>query len=224
MTSHLPLLVWLSPSFPVGAFAYSHGLEWAHEAGDVTDPASLRAWLEDLLAHGAAHNDAVLFVESYRAAEGGDPERLCSVAELALALATSPERLLETSTQGDAFVQTVAKAWPCDAIETFRRAWTGPAAYPVAVGVAALGHRVRLADALPAFLLGGVTNLVSAAVRLGVVGQTDGQRVVASMVPAVLALAEFAETSTPDDLGAAAFRSDLAALRHETQYARLFRS
>src|SRR3712207_886873 len=99
MASHLPLLVWLSPAFPVGAFAYSHGLEWAHEAGDITDAASLQDWLADLLAYGAIRGDAVLFAEAHRSAEAGETGRLVEVAELALALATSAERRLETAAQ-----------------------------------------------------------------------------------------------------------------------------
>jgi urease accessory protein len=224
MASHLPLLVWLSPSFPVGAFAYSHGLEWAQEAGDVTDAATLQAWLDDLLAFGAARNDAVLFAEAWRAAFTGDGARLAEAAELGLALASSAERRLETVTQGDAFLIAVAKSWPCAAVEALRAAWDGPVAYPVAVGVAAAGHGIPLGTALAGFALGFVANLVSAAVRLGVVGQTDGQRVIAALVPMVQDLARFAQTSTLDDIGGCAFRSDLAALRHETQYSRLFRS
>ncbi|HEX2555598.1 MAG TPA: urease accessory UreF family protein [Microvirga sp.] len=224
MGAHLPLLVWLSPSFPVGAFAYSHGLEWAHEAGDVADAATLQAWLDDLLAFGAARNDAVLFAEAWRAAWAGEAARLADVAELSLALASSAERRLETVTQGDAFLIAIAKSWPCAAAETLRRAWDGPVAYPVAVAVAAAGHGIPLGTALEGFALGFVANLVSAAVRLGVVGQTDGQRVIAALVPAVQDLAHSAQTSTLADLGGAAFRSDLASLRHETQYSRLFRS
>jgi urease accessory protein len=222
MAAHLPLLIWLSPAFPVGAFAYSHGLEWAFEAGDVTDAASLQAWLTDLLEHGAARNDGILFAEAYRAS--GDGDALAAVAELALALATSAERRLETVTQGDAFTGAIGKSWPCAAMERLRAAWPGPIAYPVAVGVAAAGHDLPLEDALEAFGLGFVANLVSAAVRLGIVGQTDGQRVTAALVPAIRALASFALGATQDDLGGAAFRSDLAALKHETQYTRLFRS
>ena len=220
----LPLLLWLSPSFPVGAFAYSHGLEWAHEAGEVTDRASLQAWLGDLLDHGAARNDAILLACAFGAAADGDGEALAAVAELALALATSAERRLEATTQGDAFVSTIARAWPCPAIDRLRQAWPGPVAYPVALGVAAAGHAIPLGETLPAFALGFLSNLVSAAVRLGIVGQTDGQRVLAALLPAAEELAALAAGATLDDLGGAAFRSDLASLRHETQYTRLFRS
>jgi urease accessory protein len=217
-------MIWLSPAFPVGAFAYSHGLEWAQEAGDVTDLASLEGWLRDLLRHGAARSDAVLLAEAYRAAASGEGARLADLADLGLALATSAERRLETATQGDAFLAAIGKAWPCAAVATLRAAVTGSVPYPVAVGVAAAGHGVALLETLDAFGLGIVANLVSAAVRLGIVGQTDGQRITAALLPDVRALGLFAADATLDDLGACAFRSDLAALRHETQYTRLFRS
>ncbi|HEY8382601.1 MAG TPA: urease accessory UreF family protein [Microvirga sp.] len=224
MGAPLPLFVWLSPAFPVGAFAYSHGLEWAFEAGDLSGAAALEAWLLDLLEHGAARNDAILFASAYRAATAGDGATLAELAELALALAGSAERRLETVTQGDAFVTVIARSWPCRSIDHLRAAWDGSVAYPVAVAAAAAGHGLPLRDSLEAFGLGFVANLVSAAVRLGIVGQTDGQRVTAALIAPVRAAAAFAEASTLDDLGGAAFRSDLAALRHETQYSRLFRS
>ncbi len=223
-TGHLPLMVWLSPAFPVGAFAYSHGMEWAHEAGDVTDAPSLEAWLADLLRHGAARNDSILLAAAYRAARSGDADTLREASELALALATGRERHLETTTQGNAFVIAARKAWPCPALDLMTTAWSGDVAYPVAVGVVAAGHEVPLEATLDAFVLAFAANLVSAAVRLGVVGQSDGQRITAALLPAVRETAAFAAMSTLDDLGGCAFRSDLAALRHETQYSRLFRS
>src|SRR5215212_5404816 len=220
----LPLMAWLSPAFPVGGFAYSHGIEQAHEDGDVIDAASLEVWLADLLAQGAARNDAILLAASYWAAQAQDERGLAKVAELALALATSAERRLETVTQGDAFRLACAAAWPCPVFDFLDRAWSESVAYPVAVGVAAAGHGLPLEAVLEGFVFAFVVNLTSAAVRLGVLGQTDGQRVLAALTPAVLALAAFAARATIDDLGGAAFRSDLAALRHETQYTRLFRS
>src|SRR4051812_42453648 len=220
----LPLMAWLSPAFPVGGFAYSHGIEWAHEDGDVTDAASLEAWLAALLAHGAARNDAILLAASHLAAQAQDERSLAEAAELALALATSAERRLETVTQGDAFRLACAAAWPCPAFDFFDRAWPESVAYPVAIGVAAAGHGIPLEAALEGFVFAFLSNLTSAAVRLGALGQTDGQRVLAALTPNARALAAFAIDATLDDLGGAAFRSDLAALRHEAQYTRLFRS
>lgn len=224
MAAHLPLMVWLSPSFPVGAFAYSHGLEWAFESGDLNDAATLRDWLEALVVHGSLRNDLILFACTARAIEAGDDAALAEIAELALALANSAERRLETVTQGNAFVAALRAAWPCDAIERLKRVWPGEVAYPVAVAAASAGHALPLAASLEAYGLAFVANLVSASVRLGIVGQTDGQRLTAALVPAVQAAAAEAEAAPLDDLGGCAFRSDLGSLRHETQYSRLFRS
>jgi urease accessory protein len=212
------LLAWLSPAFPVGAFAYSHGLEWAVESGAVDDAATLRDWIGDLVTQGSARNDSILVAEAWRAAR--DPARLTEVHELALALAPSRERLLESASQGAAFVTAIRTAWPCDALTSF----DGDVAYPVALGAAAAGHDLPLAPTLEHFLLAFVANLVSAGVRLGVIGQTDGQRITAALLPSVRATARLAQDSTLDDLGSASLASDLASMQHETQYSRLFRS
>lgn len=217
-------MTWFSPSYPVGAFAYSHGLEWAQEAGDLTDAASLQSWLTDLIELGAARNDAILLNASWRAAKAGQWQEVTNIAGLGLAMAASTERRMETVTQGNAFVLASRAAHPCDTLDQFRAHWAGDVPYPVAVAVTAAGHDVGLAEIMPAFVMGFTANLVSAAVRLGIVGQTDGQRVLAGLMPEISTLAQNAETATLDDLGSCAFRSDLASLRHETQYSRLFRS
>jgi urease accessory protein len=220
----LPLLVWLSPAFPVGAFAYSHALEWAVEAGDVTDAATAQDWIDDLLRFGSGRNDAVLLAAAWRAAMARDRTELANAAELAVALQPSMERRLETTAQGNAFLTAIAAAWPTSTVDDLRASWPGDVAYPVALGVAAAGHGIALARVLDGFLLGFVSNIVSAIARLGPIGQTDGQRILGGLIPLVRETAGFAATSTLDDLGGAAFRSDIASMRHETQYTRLFRS
>jgi urease accessory protein len=220
----LPLMVWLSPAFPVGAFAYSHGLEWAVETGQVRDAATAQSWIAGLLDHGSGRNDAVLLAAAWRAASAGHGEALSEVAELAVALQPTRERHLEATAQGNAFLAIARASWPTPAFDALNRAWEGDVAYPVALGVAAAGHGVPLAPALEAALLAFVANLVSAAVRLGPIGQTDGQRVTAALLPRVRAAAAFAAGAGLDDLGGAAWRSDIASARHETQYTRLFRS
>jgi urease accessory protein len=222
MSLALPLLIWTSPAFPVGAFAYSHGLEWAHEAGDVVGAPSLEAWLRDLLEHGSPRADAILCAQAYRAAD--DAPRLAELAGLAVALSPSAARRLETITQGNAFLQVCAASWPCPALAAYGTLDVEATPYPIAFGLLAAGHGLPLGEALQAQTLGFVQNLVSAAVRLGAIGQTGAQQVVASLLPAIEARARAAEGETLDDLGAAVFRADLGALAHETQYTRLFRS
>jgi urease accessory protein len=218
----LPLLLWLSPSFPVGSFAYSQGLEWAVEAGDVADAASLLEWLGDLVKFGAPRNDAILFVCAFRAAATQDRGEIARLNALAIALGGSTERRLETTAQGGAFLTAIRAAWPCAALEIF--VGEEPVAYPIAVALAAAGHSLALQPCLESFVLSCLANIVSAAVRLGPIGQTDGQRVLAALLQDVRGLAAEAAEATLDDLGGCAWRSDLAAMKHETQYSRLFRS
>jgi urease accessory protein len=218
------LMAWLSPAYPVGAFSYSGGIEWAVEARDVTDAASLQRWLAVMIGEGGGYCDAVFLVHAHRAAAAGDDAALRAAAELAAAFAPSKERHLETTAQGRAFLETSRAAWPCAALDRLLALWDGPVALPVAVGVAGAGHGMPLSPALHAYLQAMAANLVSAGVRLVPLGQTDGQRVLAALEPVVAATAERALVSALDEVGSASFRADLASMRHETQYTRLFRS
>jgi urease accessory protein len=218
------LMAWLSPSFPVGAFSYSSGLEWAVEAGDIKDAASLQRWLTVIISEGGVFCDAALFANAHRAVAGQDDTAMCATAELAVALAPSKERHLETTNQGRAFVEAARAAWPCAALDRLHDTWDGPIAYPVAVAVTAAGHGVPLVPALHAYLHAAAANLISAGIRLVPLGQTDGQRVLAGLEPVITSTATRAVAAALDDIGGAAFRADLAAMRHETQYTRLFRS
>jgi urease accessory protein len=218
------LTIWLSPAFPVGAFAYSHGLEWAVEAGDVTDAATLTAWLRDLIEHGGVRADAMLLAACWRAMHAKDYAALIAANDLALALSPSAERKLETAQQGRSFMGAIQAAWNAPAIDAASAHLNDEIAYPVAVALACAAHDIPLARACEAFALGFAANLVSAGVRLGIIGQTQGQRVLAALSPSFAALGVFAANSTLDDLGSASFRSDIASMKHETQYSRIFRS
>lgn len=209
----LRLLTWLSPAFPTGGFAYSHGLEWSVEAGDVMDEASLTGWIKDLLAHGALWSDVLLLRHAYR----GDD--YTALAALGIALAASVERRLETSAQGAAFA-LASQPW-----NSALQDWGDvPLPYPVGVGILAAAQDVAEDNAALAFLHAGVANLVSAAVRLIPLGQSAGLHVQAALEPEILATAAATKTASLDDIGTASWRSDIAAMRHETQYTRLFRS
>ena len=218
------LMAWLSPSYPVGAFSYSSGIEWAVEAGDIKDAESLRRWLAVVIGEGGAFCDAVFFVHVHRSLADRSNDALRAVAELAAAFSPSKERHLETTAQGAAFIAATKAAWPCEALDRLATAWDGPVAYPVAVGVAAAGHGIALEPALHAYLHAVTANLISAGVRLIPLGQSDGQRVLAALESVVEATAQKALATPLDRVGGAAFRADLASLLHETQYTRLFRS
>jgi urease accessory protein len=218
------LMIWLSPAYQVGAFAYSSGLEWAVESGDIHSVEALRDWLDAMLTLGSGFNDGVFFAQMYRAMAAGDDARAAEIAELGAAFAPSRERFEETTKLGRAFVDVTDAAWPCRALTRLKEIWPGAVAYPIAVGAACAGHDVPVAPALHAFLTAILANWISAGVRLIPLGHTDSQRLLQMLEPVVGVTAQRALVSGPDDLGSATFRADLAGIKHETQYTRLFRS
>lgn len=218
----LILMAWLSPTYPVGSFAYSHGLEWAAETGDVRGEDSLEAWLADVLERGTGRNDMILAANAHAAFR--DAAALGAVNALALALAPSRELLLETSQQGRSFLDATLAAWPCTSLSAVAEALPGAVAFPVAVGAAAAAHGLARKKTLAAYGLAFVQNLVSAALRCAPVGQSAGTRIVARLSPRVAALAETVQNAGLDALGSATLRVDLGSMRHETQYSRIFRS
>ncbi|KQT69963.1 MULTISPECIES: urease accessory protein UreF [unclassified Aureimonas] len=216
--SLLRLMTWLSPAFPIGAFAFSHGLESAIAERRITDGEGVADWIALLLTEGSGWNDLVLFAQAHQAASAGDAPRLRDLAELARALGGSAERRDETLSLGDAFQRSSAP-WasaPADAVEGL--------AYPLAVAQLAARSGIALPQALGAFAHGFAANLVSAATRLVPLGQSAAMRALHRLEPVILSAAERAAASTPDDLGSSAILSDIAAMRHETLSTRLFRS
>lgn len=214
------LLLWFSPAFPTGSFAYSHGLEWAVAAGRVRNADDVLAWLSDLLEHGSLACEARLFHELYHARRQGDASALASLTELALALQPGEERRLETVRQGDAFVRAVEAGWPFLVPGDLRA--RRPHALPLVAAVAAVAVTAGIPPvaAAQAHLLVCVQALVSAAVRLVPLGQSEALATVARLHPAVSALA----ARPPRRLAASALQADVASLAHETQHTRLFRS
>ena len=287
----LRLQSWFSPAFPIGAFSYSHGLEWAVEEGSVTDRGSLVRWLEADLRHGSGRMDAMVFAQAWRAAdarapsagdrvaasplpdsqpltrttsthlreraatapgEGEHPAKLIdgarngtaqappnhertladggdilALAALAAAMRGTAELALESGQQGTAFLSAVRKAWPHPELDRLARLLTNaaiPTVLPVAAGICCAAHGIGLERALPLYAHSSAANLVNAAARLVPLGQTDGQIALAALEPAVLEMAREALHAAPEDIGSGAFMIDLASMRHETQYTRLFRS
>ncbi|MCC5969686.1 MAG: urease accessory protein UreF [Pararhodobacter sp.] len=210
MTPLLTLTQWLSPGFPTGAFAYSHGLEQVIHDGVVTDAPSLELWLADVLRYGAGWQDAVLLVQALN--PGADLDALDATAR---ALQPGAERLQETLEQGAAFARTVAavsgRNLPARAL-------------PVAVGEAAAPLGLPPEQVVALFVQGFTANLVTIAVRHVPLGQTAGQGVLARLAPIIADIATRTARSTLDALAGSTLAADLAAIRHETKDVRLFRT
>lgn len=219
------LLAWLSPAYPIGAFSYSHGVEYAIEAGLIRDRETLIAWLQHVLAHGAAWVDAVLLREAHAAAKAEDAAALDELADLAIAWRGTSETALESSQQGGSFLTITRAAWPHQWLEAFaaRRQDRGTA-LPIALGLSGAAHGISIAPLIGGYLHAFAANLISAAVRIVPLGQTDGQKTLAALAPLVDALVPRALAQDMQRLATAAPMVDWCSMRHETQYTRLFRS
>jgi urease accessory protein len=223
----LRLQSWVSPTFPVGAFSYSHALEWAIQAGQISDRESLLDWLDADLRFGSARNEAIFFAEAWRNAKSAQMGQLFELSELAAAFRSTCEFAVEASQQASAYATTLSQVWP-DRILTqlsgaLQRAGVQPS-ISVILGIRTSRQSVALNLALPSFLQSYCSNLVTIGMRLIPLGQTDGQLAIAALEEAVLAVAAEAQTATIEDLGSAAFMIDLASSSHETQQPRLFRT
>lgn len=224
----LMLQTWLSPSYPVGGYAYSHALENRVESGAVSDAASLESWVAGMLHFGAGRQDAMLIAECFRCfapahAQDRD-EQLLDLAKLATALCTTAELRQESLQQGAAFLNVTCAAWPTPQLSAFAGSTGNATAFPVCFGVAAASHGVAVGIAVEAWLLALATNWISAAVRLNVTGQTGGQRIAAAIARDIPALASRAINSRFEELGTCVFANEIASLKHAIQPARLFRS
>lgn len=218
----LQLLAWTSPAYPIGAFAFSHGLEWAIDAGDVRSRDDLEAYVAAALEDGGGWCDLVFLAAAWRAARAGDLEAMNEIADLAAAWRGSAETALESSHQGAAFTRATLAAWPSAPLDALAKRRGGEIAFAVALGAAAA--EAPLDAALIAYAQAFAANLVSAGVRLVPLGQTDGLRALAALAPTIIRAAKAAEQTPLDELSTSALRIDIASMRHETQYTRLFRS
>ena len=211
------LLTWLSPAFPVGAFAWSAGLETAIVSGQVHDRATTEDWVHGALRHGGLRTDAILLANAHAACT--DAAHLADIADFCLALNPARERQAETLSTGDAFVLASA-AWPADKEVTLPR----PCPYPVAVGALAGRHGIDRHDTLLSFLTAVLHGQVSVAVRLVPIGQSDGLGIMATLEPEVARLANLCLHAALEDIGSVAYGADIAQMKHETLPTRIFRS
>lgn len=211
------LLTWMSPAFPVGAFAWSAGLETAITSGLVHDRETTRNWIAGALHHGGLRTDTILLSHAHLA--HGDGARLAELADLCLALTPASERHAETIIIGDAFVLASA-AWPSGSASSLPK----PCPYPIAVGALAGAHDIDRQATLIAFLTSVLHGQVSVAVRLVPIGQTDGLAIMAALEPEVAKLADLCLHAALDDIGSVAYGADIAQMKHETLPTRIFRS
>lgn len=203
------LAQWFSPAFPIGSFAYSHGLEAAIDAGQIKNGGDLHAWLSEVLRFGAGQVDAI-FIQL--AAQSNDVKTLNQTAR---AYAPSKERLLEMDAQGAAFAGLLRDVWQIK-IED--------AAFAIVIGQGARALNLPVELTIRHALISFTANLIAAAQRLAPIGQSEGQKIHLSLAPIIAQIAKSAIGKTTRDISSTALMSDMYSMRHETQYSRIFRS
>lgn len=208
----LTLTQWLSPAYPVGGFAYSHGLEWTIDSGDVRTADDVKAWISDVIAFGSGWSDSLFLVAAY---EAQSPQAEQKIDMQARAFCPSSERLQETQLLGDAFCKVTSAVWSL-ALASLT--------YPVAVGRASRLRGLPAELTTQMFLHSFMSNLAACATRLVPLGQTDSQRLVHEMTPLCAQVATAAQTADLGELSATCFLADIASMKHETQYSRMFRT
>jgi urease accessory protein len=205
---YLRAVQYLSPAFPIGAFAYSQGLEYAISAELVTDSASLQNWISAQILHGSARADAILIAR----ARQGDWDDL---ADLAYALAPSLERALELREMGRAYgVQISAlmgQEFPALPL-------------PVAIGLSMRDLNLPSTDILALYLQGFAAQMVSVGVRFIPLGQSAGQAVLAALGTDILQTAQYAANAALADISSSTLGADMAQMLHETQDVRIYRT
>lgn len=215
------LMIWLSPSFPVGGFAYSQGLETAVDRGWVQDRETLHSWILATIRFGALRNEMILMSLIMQAEA---PSRIADLVELSAALQPTAERAAESCDQGRSFVAAYRAGHPDGIVPSNPFSDFDPLTLPAALSLASRAHGIDCAATLECFAIAYAQNLISAAIRLSVIGQFDGQRVIADLLPGIRDMVHQAAMASEDDLGSAAYGADLASMLHETQTTRLFRS
>jgi len=208
----LTLAQWLSPAYPVGGFAYSHGLETEIERGAVHDGKTLAEWIETVLIHGSGRNDALFLAAAYRAE---DEDAVARIDQTCRAFAASAERLKESAQQGLAFCEITGAVWQLQ---------LSGLTYPVAIGRAARLQGLPLRPTAQMFLQAFVSTLAAVGMRLVPLGQTEGHRIIRRLASRHADLAADTENGDLGNLSSTAFRADIASMRHETQYSRIFRT
>ena len=216
------LMTWLSPSYPVGAYAFSHGLEYAVESGAIMDRESAYGWIRALVLEGGGRADLVFLKEAWQS--WGDPGRMAELSRYAVAYQATSELRTESLAQGRAFADVTSDAWPhCKLIEVLT-AIGSDTAYPVVVGAVAGIHDIERDSAMTAYGHAFAANLVSAALRLVPLGQTEGQACLLQLIPELTQTAEHSVALADDELWVSGWGSAIASMQHETLYTRLFRS
>lgn len=219
--SLLRLLQLASPALPIGAYAYSQGLEQAVARSWVTDPATLQDWLGGLLGHSLGRIDLPLLSRHYQAWRDGDAARALRWSELLHALRDSHESSAQETHLGGALARILVQLGVTEAAPFVARE---EVTFAGMFALGAVAWEIALEAALEGYAFSWLENQVGAATRLFPLGQLAAQRVLANLADGIPDAVSLAAGLADDEIGCVAPALSLASAWHEQQYSRLFRS
>ena len=222
--SHLRLWQLISPALPIGAYAYSQGLEYAVDQAWVSDEASVQRWIAGVASNSVACLDLPVLARMYKAwskSESGDENEIIRWSRFLLASRESAEVLAEDRHLGQALAKLLtdleiaeADAWRQNELSNF----------PAMFSLAAHHWQVPIQQTLSGYLWAWSENQVAAAIKLVPLGQTAGQRILSHLIERIPTCVDEAMTCEDEEIGVLCPGVAMASAKHETQYSRLFRS
>ena len=223
--SALLQLMWLaSPALPVGGFSYSEGLEAAVESGRVTNEAEAGAWLRDQLHLSLARSDLAVCAKAFKAWQRDDLAHIAELNDWVTTTRETAELRQQTQQMGRSLVEWLRNRSGTDARVDALKALAPAPTWPIAFALAALQTGAPLREALLSFGFGWAENMVQAALKAVPLGQSAGQRVLASLVVDLPAAVDHAASLMDSERQAFTPMLAILSAQHEAQYSRLFRS
>ena len=218
---NLRLLQISSPAFPVGAFNYSQGLEWAVEKAWVNNPETLGEWLGDIMQYSLAYIDIPLLKRLYNGWQRDDKAEILIWSDFLLACKETSELRDEERNKGRALMKILSALEVKRGSESIGHEQT---TYLGAYALAATEWNIKIQDAAAAYVWGWLENQVSAAIKLIPIGQQAGQRVLDNLITEIEQSVDVGLGLSDEEIGASLPGYVMASALHEQQYTRLFRS
>ena len=220
-TSLLRLMQLVSPALPVGAFAYSQGLEYAIHQGWIRNEAETEKWISGILENALCHIDVPVLVRLYSAWEATDTNSVNYWNDFLFSCRESAELQQEDHQLGRSLARLLvdldvehARDWQHRQSCTFANLFA----------LAAIHWKISIENTLQGYLWAWLENQVAAAIKLVPLGQTAGQRILLRVSDKIPDTIERGSSLSDDDIGFATPGLAIASALHETQYSRLFRS
>ena len=202
---HQILQVWFSSSFPIGSYAYSHGLEALIDDKKIKNKDDVKEFLDALLFYGTLRNDYIFLKSIYKGKE---------INELILASASSKERQIEIINMGNSFRKIMRDSWELSLPEN--------TSFIYCLAKAGLHFNIKFDDLIKFYLQSFISNLINVCVKHIPMSQKDGQSLNVNFINQIQDFLTNAEKLTLNDIGSTFFIGDIFAIKHENLDSRIY--